>query len=82
MKIELFYTDTCPDCPPARAVVKKVLRNYPQVVLEEINAKEQKERAKLYGLTHVPTIIMDGEVVFIEKVEEEALRKEIERRVA
>jgi predicted DsbA family dithiol-disulfide isomerase len=81
MKIELFYSPTCPDCPPAKRIFRKLLAEYPEVEYIEINVKENLEKAREAGITHVPTIRFDGKIVFVEHVSEDEARKELEKRL-
>ncbi|MEM3567816.1 MAG: hypothetical protein QXS83_04550 [Thermoplasmata archaeon] len=43
--------------------------------------KENRKRAEELGLTHVPTIVIDGKIVFVEHVTEKEAKEEIERRL-
>lgn len=81
MRVELFYSPTCPDCPPVKKIFRKLLSEYPEVEYFEINVKENRKRAEELGLTHVPTIVIDGEIVFVEHVTEMEARAEIEKRL-
>lgn len=81
IKIELFYMPTCPDCLPAIQIVKEVIKDYNGIEYKEINAKENMKLVEDLGITHVPTIFINGEMIFVEKVEEKKLREEIERRL-
>lgn len=81
MKVELFYSPTCPDCPPAKRIFRKLLSEHPEIEYFEINVKENRKRAEEIGLTHVPTILFDGKIVFVEKVTEEEARRELENRL-
>jgi len=63
VKIEVFYSPTCPYCPAAIRVVRKIeeeLKN--QVEIEEINTFTVKGQLKALknGVYAVPTIILNG----------------------
>lgn len=60
MKIELFVTPDCPYCPTAAAVAEEVLKTYPYVEFEILNAKQHKELVGVYHLTSVPAFVVDG----------------------
>ncbi|MGB9636244.1 MAG: thioredoxin family protein [Thermoplasmata archaeon] len=79
MKVELFYSPTCPDCPPAKRIFRKMLAEHPEIEYHEINVKENIERAKKIGITHVPTILFDGKIIFVEHVTEEDAKRELEK---
>ncbi|MEM3445590.1 MAG: glutaredoxin domain-containing protein [Thermoplasmata archaeon] len=81
MRVELFYSPTCPDCPPAKRIFRRLLAEHPEVEYFEINVKENRKRAEELGLTHVPTIVIDGKIVFVEHVTEKEAKEEIERRL-
>ncbi len=77
MKIELFYNPTCNVCPLAKKLVKKVLKKYPNVEYEEINAFENQDRVLELGFKIVPTIVIDGKVWHSGMPDKKALKKEI-----
>ncbi|MEM2111523.1 MAG: glutaredoxin domain-containing protein [Candidatus Bathyarchaeia archaeon] len=88
VKIELFYSPLCPYCLRAKELLLDALNNVNQEVhLEETNvlSNEGLEKAKVYGVTTVPTIIINNrhKVVgahsqkrLVETINEEATKKE------
>jgi len=57
--IEVFYSQTCPNCPPQKDLVNNYREN------ENVNVKmtdvaKNNSRAKNYGVRAVPTTIVDG----------------------
>ena len=59
-KIEIF-TGSCHLCEEAVAVVNEVVAGTPnEVIVRSIDGPE----AKAYGLSSVPSVVKDGEVVF------------------
>ncbi len=60
MKIELFVTADCPYCPTAAAVAEEVLKTYPYVDFEILNASHHKELVDVYHLKSVPAFVVDG----------------------
>ncbi len=81
MKIELFYTPMCPVCPGAKKLVKKVLKRYPQVEYEEVNAFENQDRVMELGFQSVPAIVIDGKLWQTGMPDKKAMKKEIERNL-
>ena len=65
VKLELFYSPTCPLCPRVRELVisldDEVLGN---VQVEEVNvySSEGLKRAESYGIRSVPAMILNGKV--------------------
>ncbi|UCF09119.1 MAG: thioredoxin family protein [Thermoplasmata archaeon] len=83
MKIELFYNPTCHVCPIAKKMVAKVVKKYPQVTYEELNAFEHQERVLSLGFQMVPAIVIDDEVWHAGGLpDKKALKKEIKSRLA
>lgn len=56
--IEVFYSPTCPNCPPQKKVAKKFEDNETQVKLT--NAQEEIERTQRHNVRSVPTTIIHG----------------------
>jgi small redox-active disulfide protein 1 len=62
VKIEVFYSPTCPYCPAAIKIVRKIEKELPQIEVEEINTFTVKGQLKAIknGVYAVPTIILNG----------------------
>ncbi len=78
VSIDFIYSDTCPDCPPARKAVERVTKDMPSVEVNYHRPKDVPEMVAEYDVTHVPTIIIDGEVAFVESVNDKELKERIE----
>lgn len=68
VKIEVFYSPTCPYCPVARKMVADVAPAFGgKVEVEEVNiwTPEGQRRALAYGISAVPTIAIAGKVKFV-----------------
>ncbi len=78
--IELYYSDTCHNCHQIRALLMEVLPR--DMKFKEINTSypEGQRRASELNIMSVPTIAIDGEVVFVGRVSREELLKEINLR--
>lgn len=77
-RIEFIYSETCPDCPPAKEIVERVKDDYDDLTVEYILAKENPGILDKYDITHVPTIVIDENVEFEEELTENDLRGKIE----
>lgn len=76
--IEFIYSDTCPDYPPAKEIVERVVEDYEGVNVNYLQVKDNAEKIKKYDITHVPTIVINGEVEFVETLTVEKLKDRIE----
>ncbi len=79
-KIEVF-TSGCPVCKPVVELVKKTACASCDVVVYDLNAgcstNECRDKAKKYGITRVPAVVVDGKLLDCCKtgtVNESALR--------
>jgi small redox-active disulfide protein 1 len=77
IKIELFYNPTCPVCPLAKKMVKKVLKKYPEVEYVELNAFENQDRVIALGFQKVPAIVINGRLWHSGMPNKKALIREI-----
>jgi thioredoxin 1 len=75
--VELYYSDTCHNCHQVRALLMEILPK--NMKFKEINTSypEGKQRALELNIMSVPTVAIDGEVVFVGRVSREELVKEI-----
>lgn len=53
MKVLKFYTSTCMPCK----IVGKILENFPELEVQEINAVEDLEMVDKYNVCTTPTLI-------------------------
>ncbi len=81
IEIDFIYTDTCPDCPPAKETVKRVTEDMDQVEVKYHLPKDVPEMVDEHDITHVPTIIINGEVAFVENIEDDELKDYIEKLI-
>ncbi len=79
--IELFTSPTCPHCVRARQVVERVVEKLPGVVVieREVTAPENAELARQYGITAVPTMVINRRYVLAGVPSEERLLQYISR---
>jgi small redox-active disulfide protein 1 len=76
MKIEVFTSPSCPYCPMAVGVARKIAKEK-KAKLEEIDIMVDKTKAVEYGLMAVPAIAVDGVIKFVGAPTEEELKKAI-----
>jgi predicted DsbA family dithiol-disulfide isomerase len=64
MKVELFYSPTCPTCPHVRALLIDIVDEVDELRLEEVNvlSAEGVQRADHNDVRSVPTLIIDRRV--------------------
>ena len=75
MKVELFYTPTCPNCPPAKNIVRRFIRGRKDIDYSELNAFDHQDRVMELGFRMVPTIVIDGKVWMSGVPTEDQLKK-------
>ena len=75
--VELYYSDTCRDCHQIRALIMEVLPKNMKFKEINISYPEGRNRASELNIMSVPTVTIDGEVVFIGRVSKDELVKEI-----
>jgi thioredoxin 1 len=82
MKVELFYTPGCSACSSAHEKLCEAAR---QVVHDvewyELNIVENVDRAVELGVLTVPSIVIDGALVFTSMPTVTQLRRELTRRL-
>jgi len=61
VRIELFYSPACPLCPRARELVMSLDEDN-NMQIEEVNilSNEGLKRAENYGVSSLPTIVLNG----------------------
>lgn len=80
MTVELYYSDTCHTCHQIRALL---IENLPKnIKFKEINLSypEGKSRASELNIMSVPTVAIDGDVIFVGRVSKDELLKELSLR--
>ncbi len=82
IKVEVFSTNSCPHCPSAidaAQVAKDKLGDAIDVeVLKIDESDENRQKAIDYQIMAVPTIVIDGEVVFVGAPSDDELIEKIE----
>lgn len=57
--IEVFYSETCPNCPPQKELVKNYEEDE-EVGIRLTDVAKNRERAGNHGVRAVPTTVVDG----------------------
>ena len=78
--VELYYSDTCHNCHQVRALIVETLPKNMKFKEINISYPEGKARAGELNIMSVPTIAIDGEVVFVGRISKEELIREIKAR--
>lgn len=75
--VELYYSDTCSTCHQVRALLIESLPK--NIKFKEINISypEGKQKASDLNIMSVPTVTIDGDIVFVGRVSKEELLKEL-----
>lgn len=78
--VELYYSDTCTNCHTLRALLIETLPKTMKFKEINISYPEGQRRASELGIMSVPTVAIDGEVVFVGRASREEILKEISLR--
>lgn len=65
--LELFTSPTCPYCPAAKKVIGSVASQLNDAVVldRDISLKENQEIASRYGITSVPTLVINEKYIIV-----------------
>lgn len=82
MKVELFYSPGCSECAAAqaqlRAAAEEAVRD---IDWREVSAVEELDHAVDLGVLTLPSIVIDGELVFTSMPSVQQLRTALFERV-
>jgi hypothetical protein len=82
MKVEMFYTPGCSACVAThdklRAAAREVVSN---IEWRDLNVVENVDRAVELGVLTVPSIVIDGELVFTSMPTITQMRRELTKRL-
>ena len=75
MKVEVFYTPGCSECVAAHAKLRTVAQEAVRdVEWRELNVLDELDHAVELGVITLPSIVVDGELVFTSMPTVEQLR--------
>ena len=82
IKVEVFSTNSCPHCPAAIDAAQKAKDKLGDAIDVEIlkidESKDNYKKAMEYRIMAVPTIVIDGDPVFIGAPTDEELIEKLE----
>ena len=84
IEIEIFVKKDCEFCPRAKEVIEKVVSEFEDVTIKEIDTEtdEGKEKSDFLGILSVPTTIISKDVRLTGVPREEILREAIKKELA
>lgn len=83
MKVEMFYTPGCSECVAAHAKLRTAAQEaVKNLEWRELNVLEDLDYAVELGVITLPSIVIDGELVFTSMPTVEQLRKALIQRTA
>jgi predicted thioredoxin/glutaredoxin len=83
MKIELFHAPGCSKCATAREDLKAAATAArPEVEWREINVLDEMDYAVERGVLSLPSVVIDGELVFSSLPSPQQMRAALLRRAA
>ena len=82
MKVELFYTPGCDKCADNKDKLRTVATELvPDLVWRELNVLDELDYAVQVGVIALPSIAIDGEVLFSSLPTCRQLRRELIKRL-
>ena len=80
--IELFSSAGCQDCDAVKKLLEQFTKQYINIDFEIVDIAEDSSRAEEYGIISVPSIVINGELLFAGEVPEpnkleEAIKNEL-----
>jgi glutaredoxin len=81
MKIEIFYTPGCSECVAAHATLRKAAQEWVKdLEWRELNVLDDLDYAVELGVLTLPSIAIDGELVFTSLPTDTQLREALTKR--
>ena len=82
MRVELFYTPGCEKCADSKDKLREIATELvPGVVWRELNVLDEFDYAVEVGVLTLPSIAIDGEVLFSSLPTVRQLRRELIKRI-
>lgn len=82
MKIEIFYTPGCSECVAAQATLRTVAQeSVKDLEWRELNVLDDLDYAVELGVLTLPSIAVDGELVFTSMPTVTQLREALRKRI-
>lgn len=81
MKVEIFYTPGCSECVATHSKLRRVAQDAVQdVEWRELNVLEEIDHAVELGVITLPSIVIDGDLVFTSMPTARQLREALIKR--
>lgn len=78
MKVELFYTDSCGSCTAHKGELEAAaLGAVPEVIWRDVDPVQELDYAVELGVASLPSLAIDGKVIFTSLPTAEQLRKAV-----
>lgn len=84
VKVDIFTSVFCRHSPDAVNAMKRIAAGFKgKIEWNEISIEtsEGKEKARTIGIGHVPTVLIDGKIVFVGPPSKQELASEITKRL-
>ena len=84
VRIDIFTSVFCRHSPAAVNAMKRIAPDFKgRIEWNEVSIEtsEGKEKAGIMGIDHVPTVVIDGKVIFVGPPSKDELASEITKRL-
>lgn len=75
--VQILSTPGCAGCAQTKALITRVLQEFPELDWEEVDLTEFPELAARYGILSVPAVVIGGRLEFTGVPKEAALREKV-----
>ncbi len=65
MVLEVFKSSNCPFCPRAIRIAEAVLSSYNDILLQVVDVRQNRQRARKMKIRAVPTLVFNNEVIYV-----------------
>jgi small redox-active disulfide protein 1 len=65
MVLEVFKSSNCPFCPRAIRVAEAVLSSHSDILLQVVDVRQNRQRARKMKIRAVPTLVFNNEVIYV-----------------
>lgn len=65
MVLEIFKSSNCPFCPRAIRIAEAVLSSHNDILLQVVDVRQNRQRARKMKIRAVPTLVFNNEVIYV-----------------
>ncbi len=65
MVLEVFKSSNCPFCPRAIRIAEAVLSSHNDILLQVVDVRQNRQRARKMKIRAVPTLVFNNEVIYV-----------------